>query len=451
MNLTNIHRVYMLGIGGIGMSALARYFKINGAAVSGYDKTPSDLTEELISEGIPVHFDESIEAIDTEADLFVFTPAVPKEHPAFEAVRQTDKEWFKRSQVLEWITDQTPTLAVAGTHGKTTTSALLTHILHECRGNISGFVGGIMTNYESNLIAASDSQHIVVEADEYDRSFMRLHPEIAIITSMDADHLDVYGSHETMKDDFRAFAAQVKQLIVHESIASDINDANKLTYGPSNTADYHYDSLRVEEGRFVFQVQKQGRVLGEFRLSLPGRHNVENALAAIAVAAELGCAPSGLQSAIASFQGVRRRFERVLDVAGITVIDDYAHHPKEIEAAIGAARELFPDKKLTVVFQPHLYTRTRDLEDGFVESLSKADELILLPIYPARELPISGVSSANLLNKVSLKTRQLVEKSQVVNAVLSLSPETVLMLGAGDIDRLVKPVANALKDKANVE
>lgn len=449
--LSNIHSVYMLGIGGIGMSALARYFKINGVRVSGYDKTPSDLTNELIAEGIAVSFEESVATIDTDADLFMYTPAIPKEHVAFEAVRQMGKEWFKRSQVLEWICNQRATLAVAGTHGKTTTSALLTHLLHKCRGDISGFVGGIMTNYQSNLIASVDSNYVVVEADEYDRSFLRLRPEIAIVTSMDADHLDVYGDHETMKNDFRAFGAKAKKLIAHHAIAKDIQHNAMLTYGASDEADYSYSNLRVEDGRFVFEAQNHAQPLGLFRLALPGRHNVENALAAIAVACELGCDPSDLQQAIATFQGVHRRFERVLSQPDISVIDDYAHHPREIEAAIHAARELFPGKKLTVVFQPHLFSRTRDLEDGFVESLNQADELILLPIYPARELPINGVSSANLLNKVSLKTRHLVEKSQVVNTVLSLSPETVLMLGAGDIDRLVIPVANALKDKANVE
>ncbi|MEZ4720624.1 MAG: UDP-N-acetylmuramate--L-alanine ligase [Flavobacteriales bacterium] len=448
MNLSEVKSVYLLGIGGIGMSALARYFKRNGASVSGYDKTPSDLTDQLIEEGIPVHFDERTEHV-TQADLYIYTPAIPKNHPAFEHVRNMGMEWFKRSQVLEWITQQSKCIAVSGTHGKTTTTAFLAHILHECKANVSAFVGGVMTNYDSNLIASPNSEYTVVEADEYDRSFLRLHPEIAIVTSLDPDHLDIYGTFEQMKADYRTFASAAKTLIVNERVKTEFPAA--LTYGQNQGSNYQVVNIQVVDGRFQFDVQFKDQRIGTFRSSLPGRHNVENALAAITVCHQLGIDMKAVENAVASFKGVQRRFERVVDQENIVLVDDYAHHPKEIEAAIGAARELYPNKKLSVVFQPHLYTRTRDLEDGFVDSLSKSDELILLPIYPAREEPISGVSSANLLNKCPLKTKLMVEKSHLVNAVLSLSPEVVLMLGAGDIDRLVKPLAKALENKAYVE
>lgn len=443
MNLNAIHSVYLLGIGGIGMSALARYFKLKGARVAGYDKTPSQLTEELEAEGITVHFDEETHNV-MEADLYIFTPAIPKEHPAFEFIRSQGYTWYKRSEVLQWITDQTTTVAVAGTHGKTTTTAILAHLLHQTRGNVAAFVGGVMTNYQSNLISCEEPTLTVVEADEYDRSFLRLAPEIAVITSLDPDHLDIYGTFESMKDDYRTFAARAKTLIVHENVQHEFEHPNKLIYGFAESADFQIKNIQVEGGRFHFDVNQQH----DFQLQLAGKHNVENATAALAVCAQFD---QNAAEALAEFKGVRRRFERVLESGNKVVVDDYAHHPKEIEAAVNAAKTLYPNKKVAVVFQPHLFTRTRDLEEGFVESLAMADEVILLPIYPARELPIEGVSSANLLNKLPLKTKQLVEKSNLVNAVLSLSAEVVLMLGAGDIDRLVQPLVNELKLTSNVE
>jgi UDP-N-acetylmuramate--alanine ligase len=474
MNLQTFHSVYLLGIGGIGMSALARYFKKNGSHVSGYDKTSSDITDKLIAEGIPVHFDENETSLNRQADLFIYTPAIPKNHKDFERIRGEGKEWFKRSQVLEWITQQAKTIAVGGTHGKTTTSAFLTHLLHECQGNISGFVGGIMTNYDSNLIASNDSEYIVVEADEYDRSFLRLKPKIAIITSLDPDHLDIYGTFEAMIQDFQTFASRAEKRIVHARLSdtfpnsiyyscqSDPKNSNLIgshsdhrgeesLASHNSKVNYTAENISVRNGSFHFEVFRNGEILGSFSSQLPGRHNVENALAAIATCAELNIEMSLVENAVASFRGVHRRFERAFDRDGLTV-DDYAHHPKEIESAINAARELYPNRKLTVAFQPHLFSRTRDLESGFVGSLNRADEVILLPIYPAREEPIEGVSSTNLLNRLTLKTKLLVEKTDLVNAVLSLSPETVLVLGAGDIDRLVTPLVEALENwTKNVE
>jgi UDP-N-acetylmuramate--alanine ligase len=443
-DIASIDRVYMLGIGGIGMSALARYFKKRGAVVSGYDKTPSPLTEALSEEGIQVYHDEETEAIPSEA-LFVYTPAIPKEHPAFDYVRSSGGIWLKRSEVLELITAQTHTIAIAGTHGKTTTTAITAHVLHTARGQVSAFVGGIMSGYESNLIAAENPEVVVVEADEYDRSFLRLHPDLAIITSLDPDHLDIYGTFEEMKKDYRSFAASARKLIVHERVAHEFEHPDKTVYG--TRGDVSYGDVSVDQGAFCFSVNRDGG----YRLSLPGRHNVENATAAIAVSMELGLDAKSIKAAIASFAGVKRRFERVFQSSSKVIIDDYAHHPAEIKAAIQAARELYPERTIAVVFQPHLYSRTRDLEDGFVESLSEADEVVLMPIYAARELPIDGVSSANLLKKLPLKTKHLVEKTDLILAVLSLSADVVLILGAGDIDRFVQPIAEAFRKRTYVE
>jgi UDP-N-acetylmuramate--alanine ligase len=443
MNLNAIHSVYLLGIGGIGMSALARYFKAKGVRVSGYDKTPSQLTDELEAEGIPVYFEDDVASV-SEADLFIYTPAIPAAHPAFQFVVENGGKWFKRSEVLQWITEQTTTVAVAGTHGKTTTTAILAHLLHQSRGNVAAFVGGVMTNYQTNLISCENPTLTVVEADEYDRSFLRLAPEVAVITSLDPDHLDIYGTFEAMKDDYRTFASRAKTLIVHESVSNEFNHPNKRVYGFGDDTDYRIADIAVVDGRFVFSLNANSNL----SLQLAGKHNVENASAALAVCDVLGVEA---HSTLKSFKGVRRRFERVFETEDKVVVDDYAHHPKEIEAAVNAAKTLFSGKKVAVVFQPHLFTRTRDLEDDFVASLSLADEVILLPIYPAREEPIEGVTSANLLNKLPLKTKQLVEKSHLVNAVLSLTAEIVLMLGAGDIDRLVQPLVNELKRTSNVE
>ncbi|MEQ9187058.1 MAG: UDP-N-acetylmuramate--L-alanine ligase [Cryomorphaceae bacterium] len=446
MDLEKVHTVYLLGIGGIGMSALARFFHRQGIRVSGYDRTPSDLTDELTKEGIVVHFDEQTNIIPSEA-LYVYTPAVPSDHPAFEFVRSQGGLWYKRSEVLEEITRNRKTIAIAGTHGKTTTTAITAHILHQVGGNCSAFVGGVMTGYGSNLIAADDPTYIVVEADEYDRSFLKLHPNIAVITSLDPDHLDIYGSFEEMKNDYRSFAAKAEMLIVNEDIASDFDHNNKVVYGGGPSVDNRFYNVRVERGDFLFSFDE----LHDLHLALPGAHNVENASAALSVSKALGINAKEVAKALASFAGVKRRFERVYSAENKVLIDDYAHHPEEIKAAIDAARQLFPEKKLAVVFQPHLYSRTRDLEDGFACSLSMADEVILMPIYPARERPIDGVSSANLLKKLTLKTKRLVEKSDLVLAVLSLTAEVILILGAGDIDRFVDPIAKALEKTHHVD
>ena len=447
MKLSDVHKVYLLGIGGIGMSALARYFKANGAAVVGYDRTQTELTSALMSEGIRVDFSDKISGEDLASDIFIYTPAIKKEHPIYTAVEAGGKNWLKRSEVLQQITESTSTIAISGTHGKTTTSAMLTHLLHQSMVNVSGFVGGVMTNYQSNLIAAPDSEYVVVEADEYDRSFLRLKPDLAVITSLDADHLDIYGTFESLRSDFQKFADSAGKLILNERIENQISHNNKLVYGFGESCDIRAINVKVIDGEFSFDIVIKGKSVGRFVSTLAGRHNIENALAAAAVCFSKGCDASDVRQALKSFLGVKRRFERVLSTENVCLIDDYAHHPVEIESAIAAARELFPSKKITVIFQPHLFSRTRDLEEGFIGALDQADEVILLPIYPAREVPIVGVSSTNLLNKLTLKTKQLVERTHLVNAVLSLSPETVLILGAGDIDQMVKPLAMALNKK----
>jgi UDP-N-acetylmuramate--alanine ligase len=443
MKLSDIHSAYFLGIGGIGMSALARFFHHQGVHVSGYDKTPSPLTDKLQAEGMQVVFHEDAKHVP-EADLYVFTPAIPKDHPAFAHVQGKGRQWYKRSEVLQWVTDQRKTIAIAGTHGKTTTTAITAHVLSQTKDNVSAFIGGVLSAYETNVILSEDPEWVVVEADEYDRSFLRLDPEILVVTSLDADHLDIYGSYEAMVKDYQQLVDRSKQVWLNESVMGALVAPNARIYGFDDNCDLRADEVGVTEGRFTFQVDGVN-----YRSALPGRHNIQNALAAMAVARSLQVNATDIEQALDGFAGVKRRFERVYEHEDLVIIDDYAHHPEEIKAAIQAAKELYPEHRLAVVFQPHLFSRTRDLEDGFAEALSRADELILLPIYPARELPIEGVSSAHLLNKVPLKTKQLVEKADLQKAVLSLTAQTVLILGAGDIDRLVQPLVNAVKADVN--
>lgn len=439
MRLETIHSVYFLGIGGIGMSALARYFKQCGAVVSGYDKTPSPLTEQLVNEGIDVFYHEGVDAVP-RADLYVFTPAIPADHPAFDHVVDLGYRWYKRSEVLQWITQQSRTIAIAGTHGKTTTTAITSHILHQNLPNVAAFVGGVMAGYDTNMLGCKNPEWVVVEADEYDRSFLRLSPEILVVTSLDPDHLDIYGTFDDMVRDYQKLIDSSKFVFIHEKIKDLIHCEHAILYGVSDDASIRAIDINAFDGQFTFA---SGETF--FHSAMPGRHNVQNALAAIAIARHLELSDKQIADSLITFRGVKRRFEKVLSAGDKVIYDDYAHHPEEINAAIDAARELHPNSKLAVVFQPHLFSRTRDLEDDFVQSLSRADEVILLPIYPARELPIKGVSSANLLNRLSLKTKRLVEKPDLENAVLSLTAQIVLLLGAGDIDRMVEPLANAVK------
>ncbi len=444
MNLSNIHNVYFIGIGGIGMSALARYFKINGKNVAGYDRVTSDVIKSLQLSGIEVHFNDSITEIpkyyfNTKETLVIYTPAVPKNHSELNYFIDNDYYVFKRAQILGLITANSFCLAVAGTHGKTTTSAMLGHILKESGVSATSFLGGIAENYNSNLILGGD-EVTVVEADEFDRSFLQLSPNIACITSMDADHLDIYGAHDALENSFKEFSEKVSdKLFVCKGLP-----INGFTYGIDNNADYNVENLRIVNGTYVFDVKTPTDKVTELELNLPGRHNVLNAVAALAMANYYGVELSLIKKAILTFKGVQRRFSYKIKTDNLILIDDYAHHPTEINAVVNSVRELYPSKKVLGVFQPHLYSRTRDFIYDFADSLSKFDELLLLDIYPARELPIEGVNSEWLLSKIVNNHKKLVTKENLIENIKISNAEVVVMIGAGDIGELVENVKKQL-------
>ncbi|MEC8274113.1 MAG: UDP-N-acetylmuramate--L-alanine ligase [Bacteroidota bacterium] len=458
MNINLVEHIYFVGIGGIGMSALARYFNAKGKKVSGYDNTPSPITDALTAEGISLHFDENhipkdIKDAYFQSVLIVYTPAVSQDSPQLSFFES--KKWtvLKRAELLGVITEDAYTIAVAGTHGKTTTSCILAHILKYSDIHCTAFLGGISSNYNTNLILSESGNIVVVEADEYDRSFLKLYPDISIITSLDADHLDIYNDVENMKNTFKIFASNTKQngmLLVNKSIDVDFEapfDVSLMTYSSTVRADNKAFNLRIEEGSQYFDANFKeimpGQVyeyeLKDIQLQLPGKHNVENAIAAIVVASFLGAKSEKIKAAIKDFKGVKRRYD--LHAKGKYVyVDDYAHHPEEIKATLEATKELFPEKKITVVFQPHLYSRTRDFAVEFGDSLSLADEVLLLDIYPAREMPIEGVNSEMLLNKVVDCEKSLLKKSDLVEELTNPKREILLTLGAGDIDQFVEPL-----------
>lgn len=450
MNIEDLKNIYFLGIGGVGMSALAKYFHESGIAVSGYDKSPSDITSELIRMGISIHFEPNTLLIPRETDLVVYTPAVPKDFAEWEYIDNKKIPTMKRSEMLAKLTDGRRLVAVAGTHGKTTISSMLCHILENSKIPLLGFVGGIMKNYNSNLLLHQSAEIAVAEADEYDRSFLKLFPYIAIINATDADHLDIYKTHELMLEAFNQFAGQVKSngvLLLNEKSLPDIKSGQGvMRYGKDSSLDYSVEQISICEGHYVFDLIKNGNCwIKNCQLSLAGRHNIENALAAAAAADQLGVDSNDIKEGLSNFMGVKRRMDFVLRGPKHIFIDDYAHHPQEIKAAIDATRELFPDHELTCVFQPHLYSRTRDLANEFAQALSLCDHLLLLDIYPARELPIEGIDSAWLLSKVSISKKELVDYNQLVNVVAKHSPSLLLSLGAGDIDRLIEPLKNKLQ------
>ncbi|MGQ0827667.1 MAG: UDP-N-acetylmuramate--L-alanine ligase [Bacteroidota bacterium] len=462
MELTKIHSVYFLGIGGIGMSALARYFKAMGKHVSGYDKTPTKLTDELIAEGIDVHFEDNIRLIppslkelpyDTEKILIVFTPAVPTNHSEYVFFSLNGFNIKKRAEVLGMITSNSHTVAVAGTHGKTTTSSLIAHILITAGMDPSAFLGGITQNYGTNLILSSNvknSNLTVVEADEYDRSFLTLHPEIAVITSVDADHLDIYGDEKYMQESYSLFAQQVKtKLILKKSIVSKINSGKKpITYSVNDIgADYFAQEIEIKNGNYHYEIVTPISIYDNVTLGLPGLHNVENSIAATAVACEMGIPGDVICKALSTFRGVKRRFDYQIKTDKLVFIDDYAHHPEELKACISSAKEMYPDKKITGIFQPHLYTRTRDFADEFARSLDLLDECILMEIYPARELPIEGVNSQMLLDKMRSTNKTICQKDNLIEEISKRNPEVLMTLGAGDIDTFVEPLKNKLMNK----
>lgn len=450
MELSKINRVFFVGIGGIGMSALARYFAKRGQVVCGYDKTKTKLTETLTSEGILITYLDEVsslpgEFLDHQDDtLVVYTPAIPKNSKILNHFIDKGFALKKRSEVLGIISKGMFCIAVAGTHGKTTTSSIVAHILKDTGYDCTAFLGGITSNYNSNVLFGENNV-VVVEADEYDRSFLTLHPDVAVVTSMDADHLDIYGDKSHLEESFRLFAGQLKGegiLYAHEGLPLD----NSISYAASSTATAKAENLRVEGSKFVFDYADATQRIKDISLMLPGKHNVENTTVAIAIALQLGIDAEKVKQAVANFKGVKRRFEYIVNNATQIYIDDYAHHPEELRACFDAVRQLYPDKKLTVIFQPHLFTRTRDFADEFAKVLSTVDELMLLEIYPARELPIDGINAQFLLDKITLADKKICEKDFVVQHVEHTKPELILTVGAGDIDTIIEPLKNTLNN-----
>ena len=442
--------IYFIGIGGIGMSAIARYYNFKGLKVSGYDKTPSELTHALESEGIEVHYEDNIDFIpkDVEDTLVVYTPAIPKDMGELVYVQEHGYRVIKRSRMLGEIAEGQRCLAVAGTHGKTTTSTLLAHIFQDSEEGCSAFLGGISKNYDTNLLV-SRNETIVAEADEFDRSFLQLFPEIAVITSMDADHLDIYSDIKNMHEAFKAFAGQVSGTVITKvglPVTSEDTKANILRYSYDDPdADFYASEIKVDEcGYFTFKLNHPGGVIEDCKVGIPGWINVENAVAASAIALTYGLEPEKVRHALGTFQGVKRRFDIHVNTPKCSYIDDYAHHPKEIAAAISSMRDIFQGRKLTAIFQPHLYTRTRDFADEFAQALSNVDKLIMLDIYPAREEPIPGVTSEIIFDKVTAPEKVIMVKEELMDYLKDEPIDTLITFGAGNIDRFIGPITEML-------
>ena len=445
MNLNQIHNVYFIGIGGIGMSALARYFQNIGKNVSGYDKTPTMLTDELVAGGMDIHFEDNISLIPkdyySENTLVIVTPAVPVSHSEWNYFIERDYVIKKRAEVLGLITKDTFCFAVGGTHGKTTTSSILGHILYESGADVTAFLGGIVENYHSNLIG-SGKTITVVEADEFDRSFLHLHPNIACVTYMDADHLDIYGDKNAIEASFREFADKVSdktKMFVPKGL-----DLEGLTVAVNEDATFKAFNVRIENSAYVFDVQTPSETIENIAFALPGRHNLMNALMALAMAKTYGISTESIAKALASFKGVQRRFSYQIKSADLVYIDDYAHHPTEINAVHQAVHELYPNQKVLAIFQPHLFSRTKDFADDFAKSLSQFDEVLLLDIYPARELPMEGITTSWLMSKMTNDHKKLVSKSDLIPAILASDTTVIVTIGAGDIGELVPSIKKAL-------
>jgi UDP-N-acetylmuramate--alanine ligase len=444
--------IYFIGIGGIGMSALARYFHSRGTRVSGYDKTASSLTKELEQEGMKIHYEENVDLIPKDAELVVYTPAVPKEHKELVYYQQNGYKVVKRSDVLQIATESSFNICIAGTHGKTTITTMVAHLLRHTGYGCNAFLGGISVNYGTNFWA-SERNVSVVEADEYDRSFLKLSPDIAIITAMDPDHLDIYGTAEEMEKAFIDFSGKIKEggLLISKfglKRTKELKGNRHLSYSAQNNhADAHAENIKMMNGSYEFDVVINEKRIEKVKLNIGGMHNVENAIAAITVASSLNIDEEKIKAAMADFRGVKRRFEYIIKNDELVFIDDYAHHPEELRALISSAKSLFRYKRCTMIFQPHLYTRTRDLADGFAEVLDMADEVILLPIYPARELPIAGVSSEMILDKMKSKNKRVLDKEELKNWIrkdFNKQGKVLVTAGAGDIDLLVEPIKEIL-------
>jgi UDP-N-acetylmuramate--alanine ligase len=448
INISEIKKVYFIGIGGIGMSAIARYFLSIGIQVAGYDKTSTKLTDSLIKEGASIVFNDDPATCPTDVDMVVYTPAIPSDSSIKHFYGQQGKHLLKRSDVLGIISKHTYNICIAGTHGKTTISTMVAHVLRDANYGCNAFLGGISSNYQTNFWS-SENNCAVIEADEYDRSFLKLHPNIIAITAMDPDHLDIYGTAAEMEKAFLSFAEKLKSdglLITRKGLSKENKFSSALHYTyhiERKDADIYASEINILDGSYNYNVSGPGWSLSNVRLNMGGMHNVENSLVAIAIAKYLGIEDAKILSAIASFKGVKRRFEYIIKSPNQVFIDDYAHHPEELRALISSTKRLYPTKNLTVIFQPHLFSRTRDFADGFAESLSIADQAIILPIYPAREKPIEGVSSSMIGDKVKTSV-SLIDYESVESYVDKQKPELLVTAGAGDIDKCVEPLKNIL-------
>jgi UDP-N-acetylmuramate--alanine ligase len=454
MNIEDFKNIYFVGIGGIGMSAIARYFKAIGKNVSGYDKTQTLLTGELEKEGISIIFTDGVDQIpeiylNKKETLVVYTPAIPSNHEQLSFFKNENFHLMKRAQVLGFLSDPLNGIGIAGTHGKTTVSSLTAHIFKTSALDCNAFLGGIARNYNTNLLLSKKSPWVVLEADEFDRSFLQLHPQVAVVTSMDADHLDIYGKKEELEKTFQDYVRQIKKgghLVYKKGLDLNPSDINLYSYSLEEEADFYAKNLKLVQGLYQFDLVHPKGCIEGLKLSYPGRINVENAIAASAVALICGISQEELRLALNNFIGVRRRFDYRIKSDNLIFIDDYAHHPKELWESISSVKAIYPDKKITGIFQPHLYTRTRDFADGFAESLDLLDELILLDIYPARELPIEGVDSNLILSKMKRNGR-LCSKDELIDQIKQSKIEVLLTLGAGDIDKLVEPIEQVLNQR----
>lgn len=458
MNMDEIKAVYFVGAGGIGMSALIRYFLFNNKKVGGYDRVRTDLTESLKLEGALIHYEDDVNSIpdifkDPTHTLIVYTPAIPDNHSELTFFRNNNFEIMKRAQLLGLITRHNRSLCVAGTHGKTTTSSMLAHILKQSHLDCNAFLGGILKNYDSNLMLSSNSDLAVIEADEFDRSFHWLSPYMAVITAIDPDHLDIYGTEAAYRESFAKFVSLINPqgcLVIRKGIQLDTSGfkGKIYTYSAADGGDFHAENIRIENGDIIFDFVGPDVRIEDVYLGVPVKINIENGVAAMALAWLNGVEVKEVKAAMATFRGACRRFDFHLKTDKVVLIDDYAHHPAEIKASILSVRELYPDRKITGIFQPHLYTRTRDFAADFATSLSLLDELILLDIYPAREEPIPGVSSEIIFNKVAIENKHLLKMSELIDFMSSKSYDIVLMLGAGNIERLIDPVKEVLSNQA---